>query len=83
MLNLLLKYDLKRNIDLRFWTNPITVGMYILFAYYILELFNPERVSRAWMVKFFQKTIQLFCFLLYLLLPSEFARERLFILYGS
>ncbi len=50
MLNLLLKYDFKRRIDLRFWTNPITIGMYILFAYYVLELFNPESDQLARLV---------------------------------
>jgi putative inorganic carbon (HCO3(-)) transporter len=62
MLNLLLKYDFKRNIDLRFWTNPITIGMYILFAYYVLELFNPERVSALGWLSYFRKQFSFFIF---------------------
>ncbi len=30
-LTFLIRYNFKKNIDLRFWTNPISIGMYFLF----------------------------------------------------
>jgi putative inorganic carbon (hco3(-)) transporter len=73
LLSILLKYDLKKNIDLRFWSNPITIGLYILFAYYILELFNPEMFSSIGWFSFFKKQLSYFVFyyLCYCLLDSR------------
>ncbi len=76
LVNLLLKYDFKKNVDLRFWTNPISVGMYILFAYYIIELFNPQGVSWLGWLSYFKKQVSFFIFyyICYLMFSS---RERI------
>jgi putative inorganic carbon (hco3(-)) transporter len=76
LLAVLLKFELKKNIDLRFWTNPITLGLYLLFAYYIVELFNPEMLSPLGWFSFFRKQLSYFIFyyLCYCLLDS---RERI------
>jgi hypothetical protein len=76
LLSLLLKFELKKNINLRFWTNPITFGLYILFAYYVVELFNPEMLSPVGWISFFRKQLSYFVFyyLCYCLLDS---RERI------
>jgi putative inorganic carbon (hco3(-)) transporter len=73
LLSLLLKFELKKNTDLRFWTNPVTVGLYILFAYYIIELFNPEMFSSLGWFSFFRKQLSYFIFyyLCYCLLDSR------------
>jgi putative inorganic carbon (hco3(-)) transporter len=62
LLSLLLKYDLKKNIGLKFWTNPITIGLFILFAYYIVEIFNPEMLSPVGWLSFFRKQFSYFIF---------------------
>jgi putative inorganic carbon (HCO3(-)) transporter len=62
LLSLLLKHELKTNIDFRFWTNPITIGLLILFAYYVIELFNPEMMSPLGWVSFFRKQFSYFIF---------------------
>lgn len=76
LLSVLLKFELRKNLDLRFWTNPITVGLFILFAYYIVEFFNPEMFSSLGWFSFFRKQFSYFVFyyLCYCLLDS---RERI------
>src|ERR1700692_4244988 len=54
LLSLLLTYDLKKNINLKFWTHPVTIGLYILFAYYLMEFFNPEMGSSVGWFSFFR-----------------------------
>ena len=73
LLSILLKYNLKTNINLRFYTNPITVAMYILFFYYIIELFNTEMYSRVGWLSFFKKQFSFFVFyyMCYCLLDSK------------
>ena len=76
LLSLLLKFELRKNMNLQFWTNPITMGLFILFAYYIVELFNPEMFSSLGWFSFFRKQLSYFIFyyLCYCLLDS---RERI------
>jgi hypothetical protein len=62
LLSMILKHELKKNIDGRFWTNPITLGLYFLFAYYIVELFNPEMLSPIGWFSFFRKQLSYFVF---------------------
>src|SRR5580704_10849249 len=73
LLCLLLKYDLKKNINLKFWTHPVTIVLYILFAYYMMELFNPEMISPVGWFSFFRKQLSYFVFYLicYGLLDSK------------
>jgi putative inorganic carbon (hco3(-)) transporter len=76
LLSVLLKFELRRNINLRFWTNPITMGLFILFAYYMVEFFNPEMFSSLGWFSFFRKQLSYFVFyyICYCLLDS---RERI------
>jgi hypothetical protein len=62
LLSLLLKFELKKNMNLRFWSNPITISIYILFAYYMVELFNPEMFSSLGWFSFFRKQLSYFIF---------------------
>src|ERR1700722_8809730 len=62
LLVLLLKHDLKKNIDIKFWTHPVTIGFYILFAYYLMEFFNPEMISTVGWFSFFRKQFSYFIF---------------------
>jgi len=73
LFSVLFKYEVKKNIDARFWTNPITIVLYILFAYYIVELFNPEMFSPLGWFSFFRKQVSYFVFyyLCYALLDSR------------
>jgi putative inorganic carbon (HCO3(-)) transporter len=73
LFSVLLKFDLKKNINMRFWTNPITMALYILFAYYLVELFNPEMFSQVGWFSFFRKQVSYFAFyyLCYCLLDSR------------
>src|ERR1700676_3295710 len=73
LLSLLLKNNLKKNIDGRFWTNPITLILYLLFSYYIVEFFNPEMFSNIGWLSFFRKQISYFVFyyICYCLLDSR------------
>jgi putative inorganic carbon (hco3(-)) transporter len=76
LLSLLLKHHLKKNADGRFWTNPISISLYFLFAYYIVEFFNPEMFSQIGWLSFFRKQVSYFVFyyICYCLLDS---RERI------
>jgi putative inorganic carbon (hco3(-)) transporter len=73
LFSLLVKHELKKNIDKRFWTNPVSIGLYILFAYYIVELFNPEMFSAVGWFSFVRKQLSYFVFfyLCYCLLDSR------------
>jgi putative inorganic carbon (hco3(-)) transporter len=62
LLGILLNFELKKNIDGRFWTNPVTMGLYILFAYYLVELFNTEMFSPLGWFSFFRKQLSYFIF---------------------
>jgi hypothetical protein len=62
LLSLMLKFDLRKNMNIRFWTNPITIGLYILFAYYVIEFFNPEMFSSVGWFSFFRKQFSYFIF---------------------
>ena len=61
-LGILRDYDLRKQVDRRFWTNPITIGQYFLFAYYVIELFNPAMFSTMGWLSFFRKQLSYFIF---------------------
>src|SRR5450631_355559 len=73
LLSLMLKFELRKNMNLRFWSNPITIGLYILFAYYVIEFFNPEMYSPLGWFSFFRKQLSyfLFYYICYCLLDSK------------
>ncbi len=73
LFSVMTKYELKKNINARFWSNPITICLYILFAYYIVELFNPEMFSPLGWFSFFRRQLSYFIFyyLSYCLLNSR------------
>jgi putative inorganic carbon (hco3(-)) transporter len=73
LLSILLTYDLKKNINMRFYINPITIGIYILFAYYIIELFNPEMYNPVGWLSYFKRQFSYFVFyyMCYCLLDSK------------
>jgi putative inorganic carbon (HCO3(-)) transporter len=62
LLSLMLKFELRKNMNLRFWTNPITIAFYVLFAYYAIEFFNPEMFSPLGWFSFFRKQFSYFVF---------------------
>jgi len=62
LLSLLLKFELRKNMNYGFWTNPVTIGLYVLFAYYIIEFFNPEMFSPLGWFSFFRKQVSYFVF---------------------
>ncbi len=62
LLSLLLTHNLKKNINIKFWTHPVTIGLYLLFAYYLVELFNPEMISPVGWFSFFRKQFSYFVF---------------------
>jgi putative inorganic carbon (hco3(-)) transporter len=62
LLSVMLKFEIRKNMNLRFWTNPITIAFYILFAYYTIELFNPEMFSSLGWFSFFRKQFSYFVF---------------------
>lgn len=73
LLSLLLKNKLKKNNAARLWTNPISIVMYFLFSYYIVEFFNPEMFSHVGWLSFFRKQLSYFAFyyMSYCLLDSR------------
>jgi putative inorganic carbon (hco3(-)) transporter len=73
LLSILLKNDLKKNINRRFYTNPITIGMYVLFAYYVVELFNTEMIGKFGWLSYFRKQFSFFVFyyICYCMLDSK------------
>ena len=62
LLSLMLKFEIRKNMNLGFWTNPITIGFYILFAYYAIEFFNPDMFSSLGWFSFFRKQFSYFVF---------------------
>jgi hypothetical protein len=73
LLGTILKYDLTREIDKNFWTNPASISLYILFGYYVIEFFNPAMYSQLGWLSFFRKQITyfIFYFIAYCLLNSK------------
>jgi putative inorganic carbon (HCO3(-)) transporter len=71
--SILLKFHLKKNVGLKFWGNPITIMLFILFAYYLVEIFNPEMFSKLGWLSFFRKQFSyfVFYFICYALLDSK------------
>jgi putative inorganic carbon (HCO3(-)) transporter len=61
-LGVLRNYDLRKQVDRKFWTNPITIGQYFLFAYYMIELFNPAMLSTLGWFSFIRKQLSFFIF---------------------
>jgi putative inorganic carbon (hco3(-)) transporter len=73
LLSLLLKDAVRKNSHARFWTNPISLVLYFLFSYYIVEFFNPEMFSHIGWLSFFRKQLSYFVFyyMSYCLLDSR------------
>lgn len=73
LLSLMLKFEIRKNMNLRFWSNPITVAFYVLFAYYVVEFFNPEMFSPLGWFSFFRKQFSYFVFyyICYCMLDSK------------
>ncbi len=61
-LGVLRNYDLRKQVDRRFWTNPITIGQYLMFGYYLIELFNPAMLSSLGWFSFIRKQLSFFIF---------------------
>lgn len=62
LFSILINNDLKKKVGRDCWNSPITIGMYILFAYYIVEIFNPEMFSKVGWLSFFRKQFSYFIF---------------------
>ncbi len=62
LLSVMSKYELKKNMNLKFWTHPVTIGIFFLFAYYLVEFFNPEMLSPVGWFSFFRKQFSYFIF---------------------
>ncbi len=62
LLCVMFKYELKKNMNLKFWTHPVTIGLFFLFAYYLVEYFNPEMFSSVGWFSFFRKQFSYFIF---------------------
>ncbi|MDP4210991.1 MAG: O-antigen ligase family protein [Bacteroidota bacterium] len=76
LFSVLLKNTRKKITDHRFWSNPITLGILILFGYYLIELFNPAMLGTLGWLSFFNRQLSyfVFYFITYCLLDS---RERI------
>ena len=62
LISVISKYRLKKNIDHRFWSNPISIGLIVLFAYYLIELFNPSMLSPLGWLSFIRKQVSCLVF---------------------
>ena len=62
LISVISKYRLKKNIDHRFWSNPISIGLIVLFAYYLIELFNPSMLSPLGWLSFIRKQVSYLVF---------------------
>jgi len=73
LLGVLRNYDLRRNVDRKFWTNPITISLYFLMAYYVIEIFNPSMFSWLGWSSFFRKQLSylIFYYIAYSLLNTK------------
>jgi hypothetical protein len=67
------KHRLKTNIDRRFWSNPISIVLIAMFAYYLVELFNPAMLGPLGWLSFMRKQISylIFFYICYCLLDSR------------
>jgi hypothetical protein len=67
------KHRLKKNIDRRFWSNPVSIVLIALFAYYLVELFNPAMLGPLGWLSFMRKQISylIFFYICYCLLDSR------------
>jgi len=63
----------KKAVVRRFWTHPITIALFSLFFYYLIEFFNPHMQNDLGWLSFFKKQLSyfLFYFLCYCLLDSR------------
>ena len=73
LLVIFFNYDLRKKVDPRFWSNPIMIGLYILFAYYVIELFNPDMTGTLGWFSFFRKQLSyvMFCYMCYSLFHTK------------
>ena len=73
LFRIMLKYELKKNIDSRFWTNAITICFYVQFSYYMIELFNPEMHSQLGWFSFFRRQLSfvIYFYIAYSLLNTK------------
>ena len=73
LLGVLRNYDLRRNVDRKFWTNPITISLYFLMADYVIEIFNPSMFSWLGWSSFFRKQLSylIFYYIAYSLLNTK------------
>ncbi len=73
LISVISKYRLKKNIDHRFWSNPISIGLIALFAYYLIELFNPAMLGPLGWLSFFRKQVSylVFFYICYCLLDTR------------
>jgi hypothetical protein len=69
----IIRYDFRREIGKQFWSNPMTISLYILFGYSIIEAFNPSMGSMLGWTSYFRKEITYFIFyaIAYCLLNSK------------
>ncbi len=69
----LLKYDLRKEINKQFWRSPITISLLVLLAYAVVELFNPQMKSEQGWLSYFRTQVMLFVFFMtaYCLLNSK------------
>jgi len=73
LLGAVLNYDRSREINKEFWSNPVSICFYILFAYSVVELFNPAMYSKLGWISFFRKQVSFYIYYLscYCLLNSK------------
>ena len=73
LISVISKHGLKKNIDRRFWSNPISIGLIALFAYYLIELFNPAMLGPLGWLSFMRQQISylIFFYICYALLDSR------------
>ncbi|MFI5194889.1 MAG: O-antigen ligase family protein [Chitinophagales bacterium] len=71
--SVVLRRELNKNIDRRFWSNAITLGVFILFGYYLIQLFNPAMLGTLGWLSFFSRQLSYFVFyyICYCLLDSR------------
>ncbi len=72
LLSVILKYKLRSEVDRKFFYSPLFVGLSLLFAYYIIQVLNPNMFSKLGWFSYTRKYIlQLFFVLIcYCLLNS-------------
>ncbi|MFI5152408.1 MAG: O-antigen ligase family protein [Chitinophagales bacterium] len=72
-MSIMLKYEYKKELDKKFLTAPPTLGLYLLFFWWILEGFNPSMFSRMGWLSYFRNHIFIIIFYIicYCLLNSK------------